>query len=392
MNNQQYGFFGSVGLVLLLAAWIILATPQEGRQAPMNNDTQNLRDAVFAGGCFWCMQPPFRELAGVVAVVSGYTGGSGADPTYDDYARKGHVEAVQVTYDPARVSYARLLDVFWRQINPTDGGGQFCDRGPAYRSVIFYQDDDQRRIAEASKERLASSGRFDQPVVTEILPAGRFYPAEDYHQNYDQTHPLQYKFYRFNCGRDRYLKKIWQAEAAAHVEDLSGSAVRPSDGDKTELKKRLTPLQYQVTQENGTEPPFKNAYWDNTAEGIYVDVVSGDPLFSSIDKYKSGTGWPSFTRPLVPGNIVEREDRSWFSVRTEVRGRRADTHLGHVFNDGAAADGLAVLHELRGPAFCAARRIWRKRGMASTRPFFRRGVNSILCDGTGVLDQCARLS
>jgi len=301
----------------------------------------HLEKATFAGGCFWCMTPPFEKLNGVTEVVSGYTGGSGVDPNYGDYAAKGHIEAVQITYDPAKISYSALLDVFWRQIDPTDAGGQFCDRGPQYRSAIFYENADQKRVAEASKEALAKTGRYQKPLVTELIKASTFYKAEEYHQDYHKKNPIRYRFYRANCGRDRYLEKIWGKEGTMHgamANETSGTFVKPS---QEELKKRLTPIQYEVTQEGGTERAFKNEYWDNHKPGIYVDVVSGEPLFSSLDKYESGTGWPSFTKPLEPGNVVTKEDRTWyFAVRTEVRSKHADSHLGHVFDDGPAPTHL----------------------------------------------------
>jgi peptide methionine sulfoxide reductase msrA/msrB len=292
----------------------------QGGQA-MAKDTEK---AVFAGGCFWCMTPPFEKLNGVISVASGYIGGAGKNPTYQDYAGNGYVEAVEVTYDPAKISYNELLDVFWMQINPTDAGGQFCDRGPQYRSAIFYQNEGQKVLAQKSKEALNKSGRYSSPVVTELIKASPFYRAEEYHQDYYKKNPLQYSFYRHSCGRDQYLKKIWG-------EDM---------GKKEELKKKLTPIQYNVTQENGTEPAFHNEYWDNHKEGIYVDIVSGEPLFSSIDKFESGTGWPSFTRPLEPGNIVEKVDNSFFMKRTEIRSKKSDSHLGHLFNDGPQPTGL----------------------------------------------------
>jgi len=294
--------------------------------------------AIFAGGCFWCMEPPFEKLDGVVKVLAGYTGGTGTNPTYEDYAQKGYVEAVEITYDPSKISYSRLLDVFWRQIDPTDPDGQFVDRGPEYRSAIFYGNDEQKRVAEKSKEELAKSGRFDKPIVTDIVRASAFYKAEDYHQDYYKKNPLRYKFYRYNSGRDRYLDKVWGAER--NVKDRKEGMMEYQRPSKEELKKRLTPLQYKVTQEEGTEPAFHNEYWDNKAPGIYVDIVSGEPLFSSLDKYDSGTGWPSFTRPLEPGNIAEKEDRGFFTTRTEVRSRKADSHLGHVFPDGPPPTGL----------------------------------------------------
>lgn len=280
--------------------------------------------ATFAGGCFWCMSPPFEKLNGVISVVSGYTGGNGENPGYEDYAAGGHIEAVEVSYDPSKITYQELLDVFWRQIDPTDSGGQFCDRGPQYRSAIFYQNQEQKFLAERSKEALGKSARFKKTIVTEILKAWAFYKAEDYHQDYHKKNPLRYKFYRQSCGRDRYLEKIW------------------GDGmsEKEDLKKKLTPLQYKVTQENGTEPAYRNEYWDNHREGIYVDLVSGEPLFSSADKYESGTGWPSFTKPLEKDNLVERQDNSFFMKRTEIRSKEGDSHLGHLFNDGPKPAGL----------------------------------------------------
>jgi peptide methionine sulfoxide reductase msrA/msrB len=295
----------------------------------------HLEKATFAGGCFWCMTPPFEKLNGVREVLSGYTGGIGPNPTYKDYTEKGHREAVQITYDPSLINYSALLAVFWRQIDPTDAGGQFCDRGPQYRSAIFYENDDQKQMAEKSREALAKSGRYQKPVVTELIKASAFYKAEDYHQDYYKKNPIRYRYYRSSCGRDQYLEKVWGKEEAMHTamaSEAKETFVKPS---KEELKKRLTPIQYNVTQKGGTEPAFNNTYWDNHKPGIYVDIVSGEPLFGSLDKYESGTGWPSFTKPLEPANIVTKEDRTWYlAVRTEVRSKQAGSHLGHVFNDG----------------------------------------------------------
>ena len=294
------------------------------------------RTATFAGGCFWCVESDFRKMPGVLDVISGYTGGTGDRPTYENYMKTRHVEAVQVFYDPARVGYEQILDQFWRHIDPTDAGGQFADRGRHYRSAIFYHDEEQRRIAEKSREALAKSGRFDKPVVTEILRFERFFAAEGYHQDYGAKNPLRYKAYRQGSGRDRFLEKVWGKGDGEHAPGGESAYRKPDDAA---LKKKLTPLQYEVTQKNGTEPPFRNEYEKNKREGIYVDVVSGEPLFSSLDKFDSGTGWPSFTRPLEPGNVVEKEDRSLLMSRTEVRSRQADSHLGHVFPDGPAPTG-----------------------------------------------------
>jgi peptide methionine sulfoxide reductase msrA/msrB len=299
-----------------------------------------LGKATFAGGCFWCMEPPYEKIDGVKEVISGYTGGHKKNPTYEEVSSNitGHAEAVQITYDASKISYEELLDIFWRQIDPTDPGGQFVDRGSSYRTAIFYHSEEQKVLAHQSREAMEKSGRFGKPIVTEIVPASIFYRAEDYHQDYYINHKVRYKYYRYFSGRDQYLDKIWGNEKNVKKSESKGEKyMRPSD---EELKQKLTELQYRVTQEDGTERAFDNEYWDNKKEGIYVDIVSGEPLFSSTDKYKSGTGWPSFTQPLEQNNIIEKEDRSFFSVRTEVRSRYGKSHLGHVFNDGPAPTGL----------------------------------------------------
>jgi len=281
--------------------------------------------ATFAGGCFWCMVSPFEEMPGVIKVVSGYTGGHKENPTYEEVCSDttGHYEAVQITFDPKVFPYEKLLDIYWRQIDPTDPGGQFYDRGSSYRTAIFYHNEEQKAKALASKEALEKSGRFGKPIVTEILPASTFYPAEEYHQNYHQKNPLRYSLYRKGSGRDQFIQKHWGMKK-----------------NKEELKKILTPLQYEVTQNNATEPPFRNEYWDHKEEGIYVDIVSGEPLFSSLDKFDSGCGWPSFTKPLHKNHIKEQLDLSHGMIRTEVRSTEADSHLGHVFEDGPEPTGL----------------------------------------------------
>ncbi len=293
------------------------------------------RTAVFGGGCFWCMEPPFEQLAGVIDVQAGYSGGSKEDATYNQVSagRTAHYEAVEVRYDPAKISYGDLLEVFWRQIDPTDSGGQFADRGSQYKTAIFYQTDEEKQAAQASKDSLQQSAIFDGPIQTEILSAQPFYPAEEYHQDYYKKNFAHYSAYKAGSGRKDFVEKVWPQKLAQQ----QGTYRRPSD---KELRSRLSDLQYKVTQKEGTEPSFRNEYWDNKAAGIYVDIVSGEPLFSSKDKFKSGTGWPSFTRPLESSNIVEKKDRSFFTVRTEVRSSNGDSHLGHVFDDGPAPTGL----------------------------------------------------
>jgi len=284
--------------------------------------------ALFAGGCFWCMEKPFEHLDGVISVTSGYTGGTTENPTYENYLAGGHIEVVEIVYDPARITYKELLDVYWRQVDPTDPGGQFVDRGHGYITSIFYFDEEQRRLAEESKTAMDRSGIFGKPIVTPVVPAVPFYAAEEYHQDYYRKNPIRYRFYRAGSGRDTFLDKIWK------------DVEKGKQSSKSDLKKKLTPIQYKVTQEDGTEPAFNNEYWDNKKPGIYVDIVSGEPLFSSLDKYDSKTGWPSFTRPLVAENIVERIDKGFFMTRTEVRSTKGDSHLGHVFDDGPPPTGL----------------------------------------------------
>lgn len=330
-------------IACVLIVWGRADSQQHAKGTPMSTEERGLSKATFAGGCFWCVEADFEKVDGVVAVVSGYTGGQTANPTYKEVSsgKTGHVEAVQVTYDPKRVTYRELLDVFWRHVDPTDAGGQFVDRGRQYGTAIFYQDEEQKRIAEESKQELEKSGRFTKPVVTEIRALDRFYEAETYHQDYYKKQPWDYKTYRSGSGRDQFIGRVWGDEADAAKAPNANPAGATYDKPADEvLLKSLTPLQYKVTQKEGTEPPFKNEYWDNKKEGIYVDVVSGEPVFSSLDKFDSGTGWPSFTKPLEPQNIVEKTDRSFFGVRTEVRSRHGDSHLGHVFPDGPPPTGL----------------------------------------------------
>jgi peptide methionine sulfoxide reductase msrA/msrB len=347
MEVKKMSVLARIFLAVVLISSLVIFGQITGRAQKANPNPMEkgmaLQVATFAGGCFWCTEADFEKLPGVVKVISGYTGGQKKNPTYEEVSAgtTGHVEAVQVYYDPARVSYEELLDHFWRHIDPTDGGGQFVDRGSQYRSVIFSHDEAQKRLAEKSKEALSRSGKFQKPIVTEIRPFTVFYEAEEYHQDYYKKNPLRYKFYRFGSGRDQFLEKTWGKEEESRMENRMEKKFESyRKPDEETLKKMLPPLQFEVTQKEGTEPPFNNAYWDNKKEGIYVDIVSGEPLFSSLDKYESGTGWPSFTKPLEPANIVEKADWSFFMKRTEVRSKHADSHLGHVFDDGPPPTGL----------------------------------------------------
>lgn len=312
--------------------------------------------AYFAGGCFWCTESDFEKLDGVQEVISGYANGHVDNPSYEQVSSggTGAVEAVKVLYDPDVVTYNNLLTWFWRHVDPTDANGQFIDQGDQYRSEIYYQTNEQKKLAEASKADIAKNGPFKKPIVTQIVPLEHFYKAEEYHQDYYKKNPLRYKFYRYNSGRDQFLDKHWKnpnerpwkENNATTGQQGKVSLGAPWQGaDKFHrpsnavLKKALSPMSYKVTREDGTEPAHDNAYWNNTKPGIYVDIISGEPLFSSTDKFHSGTGWPSFTKPINKDMVTLHKDHKLFWTRTEVRSRYADSHLGHLFDDGPPPTG-----------------------------------------------------
>ena len=320
---------------------------------------QNEQVATLAGGCFWCVEEAFEQLNGVREVVSGYAGGTEKDPTYKQVSggQTGHTEAAQIYYNPNIISYAGILQKFWRIMDPTDADGQFVDRGKQYRPEIFVHNEQQRRIAEQSKQWLIENGPFEDPIVVPITEFTNFYRAEEYHQDYYDKNPIRYKVYTYNSGRYDFVEKHWGDTSDIDYQQFTNAnpggedtASSQSASDKPwvnfnkpatqQLREQLTPIQYAVTQEDETEPAFDNRYWDNKEPGLYVDIVSGEPLFSSKHKYKSGTGWPSFTQPITSNAVVEKEDNSWFYTRTEIRSRYADSHLGHVFEDGPQPTGL----------------------------------------------------
>lgn len=316
--------------------------------------------AYFAGGCFWCTESDLQKAPGVAEVVSGYAGGSVVNPTYGDVTSEtsGHREAVEIYYDGDIMTYENLVRYHLMHIDPTDAGGQFYDRGESYQAVIFYTTEEERVIAEQAIQEMNDAKIFDKPVVVKVVPYKNFYTAEEYHQNYAEENTIKYCAYRESSGRDAFLQKYfgnksWDelvgtknaipASPDSSVQSRDASAkidfshyVKPS---AEELKTRLTDVEYDVTQKGGTEKPFDNAYNENHRAGIYVDIVSGEPLYSSSDKYESGTGWPSFVKPIDSQYIVERVDKGFFSTRTEVRSRYGDNHLGHVFTDGPADRG-----------------------------------------------------
>lgn len=307
-----------------------------------------VEEAYFAGGCFWGMQSNFEEWnnLGIINVTSGYSGGVGHEIMYSNYGEKNFTEAIKVVYDSSIVSYIDLLQFYWTTIDPLDSKGQFCDKGNEYISIIYYTNDEQKKFAEESKIEVEKV--LGQSVYTKIQKFKNFGIAEEYHQDYYKKNPIRYNYYRKACGRDSRVNTVWSGKnldlsnlfsivngGMNMSVDRYSTYVKP---DEKTLRNILTPLQYKVTQEEGTEKPFDNEYWDNHEEGIYVDILSGEPLFSSKDKYESGTGWPSFTRPIDSNYIVEKEDFKLIYTRTEVRSKYGDNHLGHVFNDGPTAD------------------------------------------------------
>jgi peptide methionine sulfoxide reductase msrA/msrB len=338
---KTFKLFALSAMALVFAAFF--ARTLTGQQPGGQIMNKNLENAYFAGGCFWCVEADFEKTSGVVEAVSGYIGLAGETPTYSmvSSGKSAFVEGVKVVYDPALVSYGQLVDAFWRMVDPTDSGGQFADRGPQYAPAIYYETEGQKTIALEAKRLLGQAKLFDQPVAVKVEKLQAFYPAEGYHQDYARLNPLRYRLYRWNSGRGPFLEKAWKGKdsllLAPAPEKRQGAWQKPAD---EQLRRILSPMQYQVTQKNGTEPPFNNAYWDSKEPGIFVDIVSGEPLFASVHKFDSKTGWPSFFAPIEPDNIVEKQDRKLFMTRTEVRSRLADSHLGHVFTDGPPPTGL----------------------------------------------------
>ena len=320
----------AVLLVALGLTWISLPSADEANTHNKPLSGYGYDRAYFAGGCFWCTEADFEKVPGVIAVISGYSGGDDPNPTYKEvsYGKSDHLEAFEIIYDVRQVSFRELVDHLWTVMDPTDDGGQFVDRGAQYRPAIYYRTESEKREAEASKAALAASKILPRPLATPILPFKTFHPAEDYHQDYYKVNPAHYNRYRSGSGRNDYIAQYAEPIRALYARKTYS---KPSDA---ELKQTLSDIQYQVTQNDGTERPFNNPYWDNKQPGLYVDIVSGEPLFSSLDKFKSGTGWPSFTRALRPHYVTEKMDDSHGMLRSEVRSRYGDSHLGHVFSDG----------------------------------------------------------
>jgi peptide methionine sulfoxide reductase msrA/msrB len=314
--------------------------------------------ALFANGCFWCVEHDLEKVDGVLSVLSGYGGGTTENPTYENYSKGGHREVVEVMYDPKKVSYANLVEHIIKHGDPTDATGSFYDRGIYYAPALYYKNDTDKQTAEAVIDAVDALKVFEKPLPLAVLPSVKFYPAEDYHQDYAKKNPLRYSYYRSSSGRTNFFEKVWGSEASTFTisnalnkepvkvitstnmkqfsKDSWNDFVKPSE---SELRKMLTKEQYSVTQEEGTESPRSHAYDKLTDVGIYVDVVSGEPLYFSKDKYDSGTGWPSFVKPISLDVVTLKVDKKLFSTRTEVRSRYADSHVGHVFDDGPSDRG-----------------------------------------------------
>lgn len=399
-------------------------TPQKSNTPP----TANSKVAYFAGWCFWCIEWVMDATPWVIEALSWYIWWSTKDAHYETVwtGKTGHRESVKVTYDPSKISYEELVKLFFRQIDPTDDGWQFADRGYQYTTAVYYSDQTEKAFLENYVNEVNASKKFDKPVAVKIEPIVPFYQAEEYHQDYARKSSFRYNLYKKGSGRADFVEKSpLKTETKQEVTnylDYSPIALKKAKGrillffhtdwcstcksfDKqiteqgipeditilkidfdtaTELKKkytilsqatfvqvdqdgnaykrwlweskidsiinamvaeddilkkRLTPLQYKVAREWGTEKPFDNAYWDNHADGIYVDVIDGTPLFSSKDKFDSWTGWPSFTRPISEAMVDKKADNTLFMARTEVTSTQSNSHLGHVFTDGPKDKG-----------------------------------------------------
>lgn len=332
---KKMHWFCLLGLVLVLAACGTTVVPKDSTNSQQTTqsrfpdnpnkgltfDENNLKEIYLAGGCFWGVEAYMSRVFGVYDVTSGYANGHTENPTYEQVVRDhtGHAETVHVQYDPSRVDLEKLLTYYFKIIDPTSVNKQGNDRGDQYRTGIYYTNEADKAIID--KVVAKEQERYDDPIVTEVEPLTNFTLAEEYHQDYLEKNPNGYCHVEFDSLENQEISSI--IDPALYP--------KPSDA---EIKAKLTKEQYQVTQGNHTEIAFSNEYWDNYEPGIYVDVVTGEPLFSSADKYDSMCGWPSFTKPIDPAVVVEYEDTSYNMVRTEVRSRTGNSHLGHVFDDG----------------------------------------------------------
>ncbi len=312
----------------------------------------DIRTMIVAGGCFWCVEADLEKTPGVIEVVSGYGGGTTDNPTYRNYGSGGHREVVEVTYDANQISFEDILIVTLKTTDPTDDDGTFNDRGDKYSSAFYYETAAQKTIIENLIAEVDANGPYDAPLAIDVEERPQFWVAEDNHQDYYKgaLTQLKYQFYRNGSGRTAFIQKHWGSDTSPNLpwrnetknttmNDNTYPWSNYSKPDKETLRTTMDPLAFKVTQEDGTERAGTSPLDKIYEPGIYVDVLSGEPLFSSKDKFDSGTGWPSFVAPITPDAVTAHEDRKLFSVRTETRSAIADNHLGHVFNDGPADRG-----------------------------------------------------
>lgn len=316
----------------------VLETPKEATAVP------DIKTTLVAGGCFWCVESDLEKVPGVIEAVSGYAGGRTENPTYQNYGAGGHREVVEVTYDANQVSFEEILIVTMKTTDPTDDDGTFADRGDKYSAAFYYENDEQKNIIENLIKDVDVNGPYDKPLAIDVESRPVFWRAEDGHQDYYKgtLTQLKYQYYRNASGRNDFIEKYWGEDHSPVLpwrneisnnkqSNMWSSYKKPSE---EVVKAQLDELTFKVTQKDGTERAGTSPLDKNYEPGIYVDVLSGEPLFSSKDKFDSGTGWPSFVRPITPEAVMEREDNTLFSKRTEIRSTIADNHLGHVFNDG----------------------------------------------------------
>lgn len=325
-------------------------------QAPVVADTTpRVTTMLVAGGCFWCVESDLEKVPGVLGVVSGYAGGTSPNPTYETYGSEGYREVVEVTYDANKVSFEDILIVAMKTTDPTDDDGTFKDRGDKYSAAFYYSTPAEKTIINNLIREVDEKGPYDAPLAIDVESRPKFWPAEAYHQDYYKgtLSQLKYKYYRKASGRDDFIMKYWgedhsptlpwREKTKTQVNNTTTTTnpmwknyIKP---DQATVKAELTAVAYDVTQKQGTERSGSSPLDKNYDAGIYVDILSGEPLYSSRDKFDSGTGWPSFVKPISATAVTEHEDRKLFSVRTEIRSTIADNHIGHVFTDGPADRG-----------------------------------------------------
>jgi peptide methionine sulfoxide reductase msrA/msrB len=314
----------------------------------------NIQTALVAGGCFWCVEADLEKTAGVLSAVSGYAGGSTANPNYETYKTAGHREVVEVTYDASQVSFEDLLIVTLKTTDPTDDDGTFGDRGDGYSAAFYYETPEQKTIIENLIVEVDANGPYDVPLAIDIESRPTFWVAEDKHQDYYKgtLSRIPYQFYRNGSGRTAFIEKYWGDDTSPNLPwrltiltnetTMNNTTYAWSNYSKPDietLRATMEAVAFRVTQKDGTERAGSSPLDKVNDRGIFVDILSGEPLFSSRDKFDSGTGWPSFVAPITPEAVTAHEDRRLFSVRTETRSTIADNHLGHVFNDGPSDRG-----------------------------------------------------